>query len=396
MRTTSIKNSISLILFTLTLISCNSPAYISGKLEGVEKEDIKMYLIQPKNLRDVGASFFGKVIDSAVVNSDGSFNFHNPPKTKEPVLLELTVWQSGKYANYLGTDDPTTANFAPLVWQPGEVIQITSKVHNFQKNVDLKLPSEVNKSLLTLRNINQNAYQTHIKGKDWEIEDSDQLMEKEHAILQYQTELINFANNTPHLIPALVALRWVSPENDYERVPEFLVSQCNTWQIKHPNHPWVKELCKQSEPSNLPLLIGDEFPNVKLPMITKDTLSIKEQLGNKLTIIDLWASWCAPCRIENREVLVPIWEEYHNKGLQIIAYGLENNEPAWKAAAKRDGANRWLQASHLQGDETPLLKRIRIRTIPANFILDDKGVVLAKNIHGKALIDWVHSYMKKE
>ena len=197
-------------------------------------------------------------------------------------------------------------------------------------------------------------------------------------------------------MPALVALRWVSPENDYERVPEFLVRQCNKWKKKQPDHPWVKQLCKESDPSNLPVLVGDVFPNLKLPMLTKDTLSLKDQLGNKLTIIDLWASWCAPCRKENREVLVPIWDEYHDQGLQIIAYGLESNESAWRAAAERDGANRWLQASDLQGDDAPFLKKIRVQTIPANFILDDKGVVMAKNVHGKDLMDLVKSYMKKK
>jgi len=110
----------------------------------------------------------------------------------------------------------------------------------------------------------------------------------------------------------------------------------------------------------------------------------------------LWASWCAPCRKENREVLVPIWNEYHDQGLQIVAYGLESDESAWRAALERDGANRWNHASDLQGDDAPFLKKIRVRTIPANFILDDKGVVMAKNVHGKALMDLVKSYMKKK
>lgn len=394
MRTNPVKNTISIFLITLTLIACHSPADISGRLEGIEKKEIKIYLIEPETLRAVAASYFGKVIDSAVVNSDGSFEFHNLPKTKEPVLMELTIQLSGKAPNYLQTDNPIRSNYIPIVWQFGEPLQITAKLDEFQKSFSIKNPSEINKALLDLRDVKEKAYQTYLEGKDWEIEDGSQLLEKEHAILQYQTKLINFANSTKYLIPAMVALRWVSPENYYERVPEFLVDQCNKWKNKQPDHPWVKQLCKESDPSNLPVLVGDVFPNLKFPMITKDTLSLKDQLGNKLTIIDLWASWCAPCRKENREVLVPIWDEYHDQGLQIVAYGLESDESAWKAAVERDGANRWLQSSDLQGDDAAFLKKIRVRTIPANFILDDKGVVIAKNIHGSALMDLVKSYMK--
>ena len=396
MRTIPLKNSTFLILMTLTLIACHSPADISGTLEGLEKKNTKIYLIEPETLREVAASYFGKVIDSAVVNSDGSFEFHNVPKTKEPVLLELAVEPSGKAPNYLQTDDPLRSNYMPILWQLGEPLQITAKMDEFQKSFSIEHPSEINKALLDLRDINQKAYQTYLKGKHWQIEDGSQLMEKEHAILQYQEKLIEFANNTQYLMPALVALRWVSPENDYERVPEFLVSQCNKWEKKQPDNPWVKQLCKESNPSNLPVLIGDVFPNFKFPMLTKDTLSLKDQLGNKLTIIDLWASWCAPCRKENREVLVPIWDEYHDQGLQIVAYALESDESTWRAAAERDGAHRWFQVSDLQGDDAPFLKKIRVRTIPANFILDDKGVVIAKNVHGKALMDFVKSYMIKK
>ena len=395
MRTILIKNTISLILLTLTLTACHSPADISGRLEGIEKKDVKIYLIEPQFLQEVAASYLGKVIDSVAVNPDGSFEFHNLPKTKEPVLMELTIQPSGKAANYLQTDDPIRSNYMPILWQTGEPLQITAKFDEFQKSFSIEQPAKANKALLELRDINEKAYQTYIAGKNWDVEDGSELLEKEHAILQYQTELIKFADSTKYLVPALVALRWVSPENDYERVPEFLVNQCNKWKEIQPDHPWVKQLCEEGDPSNLPVLIGDVFPNLKLPMLTKDTLFINDLLGNKLTIIDLWASWCAPCRKENREVLVPLWDEYHNQGVQIIAYALESDELTWKTAAKHDGANRWLQASDLQGDDASFLKKVRIQTIPANFILDDKGLVIAKNVHGKALMDLVKSYLKQ-
>jgi hypothetical protein len=69
----------SLVLICLSQISCDSKESISGRINGVE-ENTTIYLIQPENLRDVAASYLGKVIDSAEVNVDGNFKFLNLPK----------------------------------------------------------------------------------------------------------------------------------------------------------------------------------------------------------------------------------------------------------------------------------------------------------------------------
>ncbi|TDS15040.1 peroxiredoxin [Maribacter caenipelagi] len=395
MKSAQVKITTVLIILFLGVTACTSPADISGTLHGLKKENVKIYLIQPDALKHVAASYLGKVIDSAVVASEGNFEFHNLPTTKEPVLLELAVQPTGKSGNYLQNDDPKTANYMPIVWQSGETLQISAEYNNFQQSFTIDNPSDINTTLLELRDLKLEAYRTNLANKQWQVEEGDELLAKEHAILQYRTVLMTFAENTPHLLPAIIALRWVSPENDYERVPEFLVDQCSKWQKIQPDHPWVKQLCKESAPANLPVLIGDEFPNVELPTITKDTVSLRDSLGKKLTIVDLWASWCAPCRLENRNVLVPLYDEYHDQGLQIVAYALESNEASWKAAAERDGADRWLQASDLQGDDAPFLKKIRVRTIPSNFILDSNGVVIAKNLHGEELMDLVKNNFEK-
>lgn len=389
------KKLFCLLITCLSLFSCNSPADIRGRLEGVNEEGVKLYLIKPGSLKELAASYFGNVIDSAVVDSDGHFEFRNLPSAKEPVLLELAVAQPGKASNFLNTVDPLKSNYMPFIWNT-EPLEITAGVGEFQKNFKIEDPSEANKTLLELRDISLAAYEKYLAGKQWQVKDGSELLDKEHAILQYQTKLIEFADSTKHLLPALVALRWVSPEGNYERVPEFLVNQCEKWKKVQPDHPWVKQLCQASDPADLPVLEGDVFPDFRLPLLNKDTLSLKQQLGEKLTIIDLWASWCAPCRRENREVLVPLWEQYHERGLQIVAYGLESDELTWKAAAERDGADRWLQASDLQGDDAAFLKKIRVKIIPANFILDENGVVIAKNLHGEALTELVESYLRKE
>jgi hypothetical protein len=197
-------------------------------------------------------------------------------KNNKPVLLEFAVQPTGKPPNYLLTDDPDRANYMPVVWQQGEPLHITANLEEFQNSFSLDQLSEINKALLELRDIKRQAYQTNLKGKHWEIEDGSELLEMEKAVLQYQTQLIEFANKTEVLLPAMVALRWVSPKNDYERIPEYLVSQCNNWKEKQPEHPWVQQLCEKSKPSNLPVLIGDVFPDLQFPMLTNDTLVLKD------------------------------------------------------------------------------------------------------------------------
>jgi thiol-disulfide isomerase/thioredoxin len=206
---------------------------------------------------------------------------------------------------------------------------------------------------------------------------------------------MGFARTTDHLLPALTAIRWISPENDYERVPEFLVEQCKKWSLRHPEHPWVTQLCEKAAPEALPVLVGGTIPNGGLPMTTGDTLNLYALLGKQLTLLDLWASWCAPCRKENREVLVPLWEEYQDQGFQIVGYALDGNEKQWKAAIRRDGADRWPQTSHLGWDDAPYLQALRIQTIPANFLVNGHGKVLAKNLHGEKLSSFIQEYFKK-
>ena len=206
---------------------------------------------------------------------------------------------------------------------------------------------------------------------------------------------MKFANESTDLFPAMVAIRWVSIDGDYERVPEFLFKQCEKWKNSNQDHPFVIQLCEKSNRKILPVMKGDVIPDFPLPMLSGDTIQLKELISKKLTVLDLWASWCAPCRKENRDYLVPLWDNHHKEGFQIIGYALDAGERAWKSAIKKDGADRWLHASHLQGDESPFFNKLNIKTIPANFLIDGEWKVVAKNLHGEKLMKFVNEYMSE-
>ncbi|WP_074410010.1 MULTISPECIES: TlpA disulfide reductase family protein [Aquimarina] len=111
-------------------------------------------------------------------------------------------------------------------------------------------------------------------------------------------------------------------------------------------------------------------------------LSLKESMG-KITIIDFWASWCKPCRIENPNV-VKVYNKYHDKGLNIIGVSLDKKQEAWAKAIADDNLE-WNHVSNLQFWQEPIARAYGVRSIPATFIIDEKGNVIAKNLRGPAL-----------
>ena len=386
-----------LFLLLTIFLSCDKTTPLSGTVLLNAEWTPVVYLIEPQSWNDVASSFTGAVIDSAKIDAEGHFTFEKIPPSVEPRLFELAIQKKGEtfYANRFDNENPTNSNYFPIVYKSGESIVIKTEAAHFQKKFSIEKPSNENTALLQLRDIRQKAYDTFLLGKNKTTHDEAALLDEENATRSFQEAIISFAKETPHFLPALTAIRWVSIEGNYERVPEFIVSQAERWQAKFPDNTWVKQLNQKANRQSLPVLVGDLIPNYTLPMLSGDTLPFHQLLGKRLTVLDLWASWCAPCRKENRDYLVPIWDKYHNDGFQIVGYALDAGHNTWANAIKKDGADRWPHASDLQGDNAALFKQLRLTSIPANFILDEKGKVVAKNLHGEELKQFVGAYFNK-
>jgi len=128
--------------------------------------------------------------------------------------------------------------------------------------------------------------------------------------------------------------------------------------------------------------VGSEAEDFSAPSPDGKLVSLKESMG-KITIVDFWASWCKPCRAENPNV-VKVYNKYHEKGLNIIGVSLDRNKDHWTKAIENDNLD-WNHVSHLKFWQDPIAKAYGVRSIPATFILDDKGNVIAKNLRGPAL-----------
>jgi peroxiredoxin len=112
-------------------------------------------------------------------------------------------------------------------------------------------------------------------------------------------------------------------------------------------------------------------------------LPISDLIGDNYLLVDFWASWCAPCREENPN-LVAMYNKYHEKGFDILGISLDSSRERWLKAIKDDNLT-WHHVSDLEGWDNKAAKLYGVRSIPANILLDSSGYIIDKNLRGEDL-----------
>jgi peroxiredoxin len=132
--------------------------------------------------------------------------------------------------------------------------------------------------------------------------------------------------------------------------------------------------------------VGGKAPDFTAPSPDGEMISLSDVMG-KYTIIDFWASWCKPCRRENPNV-VNVYNKYHDQGLNIISVSLDKagQKDRWLKAISDDKLT-WHHVSNLKAWKDPIAGLYSVRAIPATFLLDENGIIIAKNLRGPALVN---------
>ncbi len=258
-----------------------------------------------------------------------------------------------------------------------------SKVYGTKSNDDfIKYKAETKYLVDIMNNISSDAQSAIMNGDvDTAMELEKEYNSKEREVMLYEWDFI-VDNLDSYMSALLLEVFMIENKVNKDSIIDVYESFSNRIKVSDVGKN-IADLLSQFDD---PIEVGEIAPDFTAPSIDGPDITLSnELLKNKVTLLDFWAAWCRPCRVENPN-LVRLHKKYKNAGFDIIGVSLDRTREQWEQAVIDDNLP-WTQVSNLNFWNDPVARRYSIRAIPQSYLLDKDGLVMGKNLRGQELED---------
>lgn len=347
---------------------------------GSDKIIIEGLIDNPGNVKVVAFYEGDRKLDSVFLSDQNKFKFER--MATQPRLFSMEV---GK-------------NRYPLIVSPGESVSFRADMQNNPEQYQIE-GSDLSISLRDFAPIKQRKefVEDSLQGNfvkliadksEQEVESlrAEYLAKYKDALRFYTEESVKFATIHPDL-----AGFYAMSTLDHDLAEQELIAYTEKIQDQFLDNRVVNQFREEVEKLKR-LAVGQAAPEIIAYTPNNKTVKLSDFRG-KYTLVDFWASWCVPCRKENPN-LVKLYNTYKDKGFDIFGVSLDNNPGSWMRAIDEDHLV-WTNVSDLKAWSSDLIIDYRIKAIPSSVVVDPEGLILAKNLRGKELEDFLQSILDK-
>ncbi|MFN4881048.1 MAG: redoxin domain-containing protein [Bacteroidota bacterium] len=369
-----------------TIAGNPSPAFtykISGTVKGFTGQ--KLYL-EKLNLQAVA------VLDSATVNpKDKSFAFSG--QVSEWSLLRVRIGASGNNGFLVAIDKPGNN----IVFS-GDSLTIPTFNYTVSGSVATNhIRDQISLAITTYNIINQLDMQlagTTLAEKDR----ADMQKQRDELNASHLNRLYQFTDTVSSPISMIFCtVSLLSPTDhmdQWKKIDSRIKAGNYSFSLAQEFSDQIKAMELSGTEPSMPqgVSIGSEAPEISMADTSGRIITLSSLRGNYV-LIDFWASWCGPCRMENPNV-VQAYNRFRDKGFTIFSVSLDQDKGRWKKAILTDRLSWPYHTSELKGWNSAVCKDYGIHSIPDNYLIDPKGKIIASGLRGEDLTKTLEQYIK--
>ena len=369
------------------LFACNNKKDTQSiEVEGTVKNAAAKMIYLEENVPNGGPT----IMDSAELKNDGSYKMKAP--FKEEVLYQLRLQgKTTPFAFFINDvskikvnadlnnpSQPYTVEGSPasqaLIDFDKSMYEKGMQIYSLSQMVDSLTKAKASDSLVNIEYQKLESIATSLKTSAQEV------MQKSKSPVLTLYTLGSFQNTANNL-----GMQGFSKEE--------IEAIINGASAKFPAHTALQAVKKniQAPATQTPATGVRKAPEFSQPDANGKPVSLASFKG-KYVLLDFWASWCKPCRMENPNV-VKAYNEFKDKNFTVFGVSLDQEKSAWQEAIQKDGLT-WTHASDLKFWNNEAAALYGVQSIPANFLIDPDGNIIAQDLRGEDLTETLRNHLK--